>query len=81
MFSGIRITGIATLLISFQVLNTTVFHPRMKLSLPNSISSKQTLVTSLDKSLQGLDKMAQVSSDFQPKDNGGLEYTRGSGTR
>ncbi len=81
MLIGLRLTSIATLLIAFQLLIPTVFHPKLELHLANNISSKQIVIASNDKGSQGLDKIAQTSSGFLPQDNGGPDYTRGSGTR
>lgn len=81
MLIGLRITSIATLLIVFQLLVTTEFYPKVELYLSTNILSKQIVIVSNDKDSQGLDKIAQISSGFFPQDNGGPDYTRGSGTR
>ena len=81
MLNGLYLTSIATLLISFYLLMPTGFHPKLELHLVNNISSKQMVIASNDKGSQGLDKIAQTRSGFLPQDNGGPDYTRGSGTR
>ena len=81
MLIGLRLTSIATLLLGFQLLIPTVFTPQVELNLANNISSKQIVIASHEKGSQALDKITQASSGFFPQDNGGPDYTRGSGTR
>lgn len=81
MLICLRITGIATLLIGFQLLVPTVCQSKVEFPLSPNISSKQILIASHEKGSQGLDEIARTSSGFLPQDNGGPDYTRGSGTR
>ena len=81
MFIGLRITGIATLLIGSQLLIPIEFYPQVELHFSNNILSKQIVIAYNEKGSQGLDQIAQTSSGFFPQDNGGPDYTRGSGTR
>ncbi len=81
MLIGLRITGIATLLITFQLLIPAVFTPKFAPYISNNVLAKQVVIASKTKGLQKLDKIAQVRSGFFPQDNGGPDYTRGSGTR
>ena len=81
MLNGLYLTSIATLLVGLYLLMPTEFYPKLELNLSNNISLKQMVVASNDRSSQGLDKIVQTSSGFLPQDNGGPDYTRGSGTR
>ncbi|HAJ59136.1 MAG TPA: hypothetical protein DCP31_07645 [Cyanobacteria bacterium UBA8543] len=81
MLKGLCLTSVATLLVSLYLLIPTEFYPKLEFPLVNNISLQQIVIDSNDQGSQGLDKIAQASSGFFPQDNGGPDYTRGSGTR
>lgn len=81
MLSCLRLSGIASLLIGLQLLAPKIVIPTVEMSQANNISSHQSLVTSATTNSREFNQMAHLSKDFEPRDNGGPDYTRGSGTR
>jgi hypothetical protein len=77
----LHLTGIASLLIGLQLLNPKIVVPTVELSQANNISSHQSLVISDTTNSQEFNRIAHLGKDFEPRDNGGPDYTRGSGTR
>lgn len=77
----LRFTGIASLLIGLQLFNLKIVAPKAGFNQGNNILFHQTLMVSNSTSEQGFAQTNQFGSDFEPRDNGGPDNTRGSGTR
>ncbi len=81
MCNCLRLTGIATLLIGFHLLNANFVETKVEPNLLNNKSSHQLAIAVHGNSSQKLTLLAQSSQGFEPSDNGGPKITRGSGTR
>jgi hypothetical protein len=82
MRTCLRLIGIASLLIGFQLFSSKLITSKVKLSLVNNnISFQQSFVASNTNDSGRFERINQFSKDFEPRDNGGPDHTRGSGTR
>jgi hypothetical protein len=81
MCSCLRFASIASLLIGLQLFSPKIVAPKLAIIQSNNTSSHQSFVASNSNNSQAIPLLANFGDDFEPPDNGGPDYTRGSGTR
>jgi hypothetical protein len=82
MYTYLRFTSIATLLIGLQLFSPKMLQTKAELGIPNSNASNYSYIASNSHISQELALGEATSSeDFTPPDNGHPNNTRGSGTR